>query len=178
MNEITLKYMQKLSKITINDRGNFGIVYHGGNVPAGIPADQHQLTGDANGNTVLMQITQDPNTTANQVIAAMQEHIRQQARVRNMRYRHQITGNASPAGVKLDVTGISMTSILGVLSDMGDIAAPFKQGDDISLDTFTDYYDKLYQRYVATYRGAAQLVDYVVCHGSCHSSCHYARGRR
>lgn len=176
MNEITVKYMKKLGNIMVNSRGNQDIYWHAGRLPPGIP--NSIFVGNANGNTVQLNIAESPNITAAQVIAAMKAHIVQQCRVRVVRCRHEITGNAAPAGVKFDDTRVGMTNRTATIGELGDTNAPFGANDDISLDSFTDYYDKLYKRYVAVFRTAPLYINHVVCHGSCHSNCHYARGRR
>lgn len=172
MNPVTRKYMQLLSRIQINDRSNEGIVWHAGNKPH---AQATHFIGNASGNTAELNLnTASANITAAQVAEAMKEHIRMQARVRRIRYIMNLTGGAT----QVDQTQVGMVSTKGVDSEMGDIAPLFGPGDDISLQTFTDYYEKLRLRYVARYRNTTTTLTDTICHSNCHSSCYAARNRR
>lgn len=172
MNSVTRKYMQLLSRIQVNDRGNLGISWHAGNKPH---ASATHFIGNWAGNQEVLNIdTSNPNINASQVAAAMLLHIRYQSRVRLVRYIMYLTG----AGAIVDTTAVGFVNILGDPAAMGDISAPFGAGSDISLQTFTDYYEKLYSRYVATYRNAPTLLTDTICHSSCHSSCYGSRSRR
>lgn len=172
MNSVTRQYMKLLGRIQVNDRGNMGISWHAGNLPH---ASATHFYGNAAGNTVQLVLdTSNPNIDATQVSNAMVEHITNQSRVRLVRYIMYLSGS----GAIYDGTAVGVTNINGVPGDMGDISPIFSGNQDISLQSFTDYYEKLYSRYTATYRNTATLLTDTICHSSCHTSCHYARGRR
>lgn len=172
MNSVTRKYMQLLGRIQVNDRGNFGISWHAGSLPH---ASATHFIGNWAGNQEGLNIdTSNPNINADQVAAAMLLHIRYQCRVRLVRYIMYLTGS----GAIVDSTAVGFVNILGDPNAMGDISAPFGAGSDISLQTFTDYYEKLYSRYVATYRNVPTILTDTICHSNCHSSCYGSRSRR
>ncbi len=196
MNPVTRKYMTLLGRITVNDRGNTGIVWHAGNKPH---PDATHFIGNTAGNQVQFELdTSNPNINATEVSNAMLLHVRNQCRVRLVRYvmykswvsykctgynnmNCGIAGKPTPGSGKdtiLDVTSTGFVSTLGVPADMGDITPLFSAGSDISLQTFTDYYEKLYNRYIATYRNSGSLLSDTVCHTNCHDQCHGSRGRR
>lgn len=172
MNSVTRKYMQLLGRITINDRGNLGIVWHAGNKPHDSAT---HFIGNASGNAEQLVLdTSNPNISASEVSTAMLNHVLQQCRVRLVHYIMYLSGS----GAIVDSTQMAMTGLVGVPSEMGDVSPTFASGTDISLEEFTNYYEKLYQRYVARYRNTATQLTDTICHSSCHSSCHMARGRR
>ncbi len=181
MNSVTRKYMQLLSRIQVNDRGNLvNITWHAGNLPH---ADATHFIGNWAGNQEVLNIdTSNPNINADQVAAAMLLHIRYQCRVRLVQYIMYLSTKDSIQYstnlVIVNSTAVGFVNVLGDPNEMGDISAPFGAGSDISLQTFTDYYEKLYSRYIATYRNKPTLLTDTICHSSCHDSCYGSRSRR
>lgn len=172
MNPVTRKYMQLLGRIQINDRGNAGIVWS-----AAAPPSPHAtgFIGNVNGNpTALALNTANANLTATEVSNAMLAHILTQGKVRRIRYILYLTGGP----VQIDSTQVGYVNMPGVVGEMGDVSPLFTGGADVSLQTFTDYYEKLYARYVARYRNTSTTMTNTICHSSCHSSCYGSRSRR
>lgn len=84
----------------------------------------------------------------------------------------------SGQGVIYDNTAVANTAY-----DYGDFAsgagmAQINNGTDMNLTALNQALDELWNRYVATARSNALLLENTICHVSCHVNCHCARGRR
>lgn len=172
MNPITRAYMQQLGRVKINDRGNAGLVWHAGNKPYW---GTGHFIGSATGNQVQLDLSATgPDLNAKQVTDAMLAHVIQQCRIRLVRYILYLSGGP----VQIDRTNVGFVNMPGVVSEMGDVSPIFAAGSDVSLQSFNDHYEKLYQRYVARYRNTVTIRTDTICHSSCHSSCYGSRSRR